>query len=110
MYNWPGMRKVTQCTAISLYGKKPVFLLYDDNTESEATSLEEIANHFGEYGIHNEYAKTIKIPVNYIVETEVEVTAESEEEALEYLKTYPFDYEISVSGIKVNKISICKAK
>lgn len=51
-YEWDGMRKIDRSEALVVFNNcKPVFLLYDDNTEAEATCLDDIYKHDGEYGI-----------------------------------------------------------
>lgn len=52
-YCWDGMRPVSQETAESLFkdGRCTVFLLYCDDTETEAESLEHIREHAGRGGM-----------------------------------------------------------
>lgn len=51
-YSWPGMKKVTRRHAIKLYNAgQPVYLLYEDNTESLVTSELEIEVFDGEFGV-----------------------------------------------------------
>ena len=106
MYKWPGMQKITQCQAFKLFGKKTIYLLYDDDTECEASSLEEIANHQGEYGYEKENLKFFKVPVVYTVKTIVEVTADTEENAIEWLNSQPRDFELPLETTKGLEISM----
>lgn len=54
MYKWNGMIKISYAEALQEYNNnKEVYLLYEDNTEALALSLEEIKNHNthnGEFG------------------------------------------------------------
>lgn len=53
MYKWNGMKKISYTEALQEYNNKEVYLLYEDDTEALALSLEEIKNHNthnGEYG------------------------------------------------------------
>lgn len=54
-YQWDGMQKITYEEAVKLYTENldGVYLLYDDDTEGAAESLDEIENHNsygGEFG------------------------------------------------------------
>ena len=51
MYLWPGMIKISKLTAVSLFEFKSIYLLFEDNTESEAQSIDDIIKHDGEIGI-----------------------------------------------------------
>ena len=53
-YNWDGMEKITFAEAKErIDANKSVFLLYDDDTEAEADSIDDLIRHnkyFGEFG------------------------------------------------------------
>jgi len=51
-YNWEGMKEISYQDALT--SNKTVYLLYQDNTEAEAESLEDITRHYnngGKFGI-----------------------------------------------------------
>ena len=47
-YKWEGMKKITLAEAEATQGKG-VFLLYPDNTEGMAVSIDEIRTHVNTY-------------------------------------------------------------
>lgn len=52
MYFWSGMKKISSRTAPDLFRRNQlVYLLYEDNTESEVIDEDEIIKHCGEFGI-----------------------------------------------------------
>jgi hypothetical protein len=52
MYMWSGMKKINRQSAIDRVRRNQlVYLLYDDNTESEVIEENEILSHSGEFGI-----------------------------------------------------------
>ena len=53
MYKWNGMIKISYAEALQEYNNKEVYLLYEDDTEALALSLEDIKDHNthnGEFG------------------------------------------------------------
>ena len=54
MYKWKGLKKIDYRNALELFSNKAVYLLYEDNTESQANNIDEIKEHYnngGEFGI-----------------------------------------------------------
>lgn len=58
-YKWLGMKEVSKDFAIIYFKDNAIYMLYENNTESQADSVEEIEEHYkngGKFGIElNEY-------------------------------------------------------
>lgn len=58
-YKWLGMKEVSKDFAIIYFKDNAIYMLYEDNTESQVDSVEEIEEHYkngGKFGIElNEY-------------------------------------------------------
>lgn len=50
-YTWPGMKKLSKQQAVELFDTSWIFLLYNDESETEAKTIEDVKQHKGEYGI-----------------------------------------------------------
>lgn len=59
-YDYKNMLPLSKKKALELFDKAPIFLLYEDNTEGEAQSEEEIRQFSGMLGIESEHWRSIK--------------------------------------------------
>lgn len=69
-YKWVGMKEINLNDACKLFGKKNIYKLYEDNTESDSESTEDMFRHVADGGklgiektdkeIHNEIAELYK--------------------------------------------------
>ena len=78
-YTYEVMLPLMQDTAIDIWENKnlPVYLLYDDNTESMAESIEDIENHSGIFGIETQdWERYISTPEYQKMQTAKEIAAQ----------------------------------
>lgn len=101
-YKWNGMVPLNEKAALSLFEESPIYLLYQDNTESLADSIMDIKTHAEKEGIFGiEKEDVLKIPFkNYCTLKNVEPVKEGL-----HLLTSPFEY---LSAIEYELIDSAK--